>query len=219
MTKGKRVDTSSTWEISVRDKKIEKGKIDYHTMYQKLSAKEMIRTANVKGESIVKGGKCTMEKTSPRPHTVTIPPSKTWTTRTTSQPLRVSLIEDDTRTRVFRKRTVDEKVIGSVAEGAVSIGTIAGQVSEASTVGAIISDTVILWVAGSALMTAGTFIFQTIDAEMTCGVALKTTSLCSRDGFWAQAGIVRCNSCWIGGGTTLMKSRSSVSRDVRRDVK
>ena len=72
MTKGKRVDTSSTWEISVHDKKIEKGKIDYHTMYQKLSAKEMIRTANVKGESIVKGGKCTMEKTSPQPRTVTV---------------------------------------------------------------------------------------------------------------------------------------------------
>ena len=31
----------------------------------------MIRTVNVKGESMVKGGKCTMEKMSPRPRTVT----------------------------------------------------------------------------------------------------------------------------------------------------
>ena len=30
-----------------------------------------MRTVNVKGESVVKGGKCTTEKISPRPHTVT----------------------------------------------------------------------------------------------------------------------------------------------------
>ena len=40
-------------------------------MYRKVSAKNMIRTVNVKGESIVKGSKCTMEKMSPRPRTVT----------------------------------------------------------------------------------------------------------------------------------------------------
>ena len=32
----------------------------------------MIRTVNVKGESIVKGGKCTTERKRPRPHTVTL---------------------------------------------------------------------------------------------------------------------------------------------------
>ena len=110
-------------------------------------------------------------------------------------------------------------MVGSVTEGATSIGTVAGQVSEASAVGAIIPDTAVLWVTRSSLATAGAFIFWAVDMEMTCGVALKTTSLCSRDGFWAQAGIVRRNSCWIGGRTTLMKSRSSVSGDVRRDVK
>ena len=31
----------------------------------------MMRTVNVKGESVVKGGKCTTEKMSPRPRTVT----------------------------------------------------------------------------------------------------------------------------------------------------
>ena len=196
-----------------------KGKLGYHTTYRKVSAKKMIRTVNVKGESIVKGGKCTMEKMSPRPRTITIPPSKTCTTGTTSKPLRISLVEDDSRTWVLCKRTVDEKVVGSVAEGAMSIGTVAGQVSEASTVGAIIPDTAVLWVTRSSLATAGAFIFRTVDTEMTCGVALKTTSLCSHNGFWAQAGIARCNLCWIGGRMALMKSRSSVSGDVRRDVK
>ena len=51
--------------------------MNYHTMYRKVSAKKIIRTVNVKGESIVKGGKCTMEKMRPRPRTITIPPSKT----------------------------------------------------------------------------------------------------------------------------------------------
>ena len=162
--------------------------MDYHTTYRKVSAKKMIRTVNVKGESTVKGGKCTMEKTSPRPRTVTIPPSKTCTTGTTSKPLRVSLIEDDSRTRVLRKRTVDEKVIGSVTEGATSIGAVAGQVGEASTVGAIIPDTVVLRVTRSSLATAGASIFRAVDAEMTCGVALKTTSLCSHDGSGPRRG-------------------------------
>ena len=179
----------------------------------------MIRMVNVKGESIVKGGKCTTEKMSLRPRTVTIPPLKTCTTGTTSKSLRISLVEDDSWTWVLRKRTVDEKMVGCVTEGAMSIGTVAGQVSEASAVGAIIPNAAVLRVTRSSLVTAGAFIFWAVDAEMTCSVALKTTSLCSRDGFWAQAGIVRRNSCWIGGRTTLMESRSSVSGNVRRDIK
>ena len=71
MTKGKRVNASSTWEISVRDKNRKRKKMDYHTTYRKVSAKKMIRTVNVKGESSVKGGKCTTEKMSPQPCTVT----------------------------------------------------------------------------------------------------------------------------------------------------
>ena len=73
----------------------EKRGIDYHTTYWKVSVKKMIRTVNVKGESIVKGGKCTMEKMSPRPRTVTIPPLKTCTTGTTSKSVRISVVEDD----------------------------------------------------------------------------------------------------------------------------
>ena len=193
--------------------------MNYHTMYRKVSSKKIIRTVNVKGESIVKGGKCTTEKMSPRPCTVTVPPSKTCTTRTTSRSLRVSLIEDDTRARVFCKRTVDEKMIGGVTEGATSIGTIAGQVGETLTIGAIVPDTAVLWMTRSSLTATGAFILGTVDMEMTCGVALKTTSRRSCNGFWAQAGIVRCNACWIGGCAALVKGRLSVSRDVRRDVK
>ena len=215
MTKGKRVDTSSTWEISVHDKK---RKMNYHTMYRKVSAKKITRTVNVKGELIVKGGKCTTEKMSLQPRTVTIPPLKTCTTGTTSKPLRVSLIEDDTRAQVLRKRTVDEKVIGGVTEGATTIRTVVGQVGKTSTVGAIVSDTTVLWMTGSSLTTAGAFILGTVDMEMARGMALKTTSRCIRDGFWAQAGIMRCNSCRIGSHASLMKGRLSVSRDVRRDI-
>ena len=172
----------------------------------------------MKGESIVKGGKCTMEKMSPQPHTVTVPPSKTCTTGTTSKPLRVSLIEDDTQTRILCKRTVDEKVIRGITEGAMTIRTVAGQVGEMSTVGAVVPDTAVLWMTRSLLATAGTFILGTVDTEMACGMALKTTSRCIRNGFWAQAGIARCNSCRVGSRASLMKGRSSVSRDVRRDI-
>ena len=172
----------------------------------------------MKGESVVKGGKCTMEKMSLRPRTVTIPPSKTCITGTTSKPLRVSLIEDDTQTWVLHKRTVDEKVIGGVTEGATTIGTVAGQVGKSSTVGAVVPDTAVLWMTGSSLMTAGAFILGAVNTEMARGMTLKTTSHCIRDGFWAQVGIARCNSCWIRSRVSLMKGRSSVSRDVRRDI-
>ena len=184
-----------------------------------MSVKKIMRTVNVKGESIVKGGKCTTEKIRPRPHTVTIPPSKTCTTGTTSKPLWVSVIEDGAQARVFHKRTVDKKVIGGVTEGASAIGTVAGQMGKAATVGTIIPDTAVLWVTGSSLMAAGTLVFGTVNAEMARGVALKTTSRFSRNGFWAQAGMVRCNLCRVGGRASLMKSRSIVSRDVKRNVK
>ena len=39
--------------------------MNYHTMYRKVSVKKIMRTVNVKEESIVKGGKCTTEKISP----------------------------------------------------------------------------------------------------------------------------------------------------------
>ena len=177
-----------------------------------------MRTVNVKGESTVNGGKCTMERTSPWPCTITIPPSKTCTTGTTSKPLGISLVEDDTQTWVLHERTVNKKVIGSITEGATSIKTVMGQVGETPTEGAIIPDAVVLWMTGSALVTAGTLILGAVDMEMACGMTLKTTSLCSHTGFWAQAGISRCNLRRIGGCATLVEGRSCISGDVRRDV-
>ena len=46
--------------------------MNYHMTYRKVSAKKTMRTVNVKGESIVTGGKCTTEKISLRPRTVTV---------------------------------------------------------------------------------------------------------------------------------------------------
>ena len=176
------------------------------------------RTVNVKGEPTVNGGKCIMEKISPWPHTITIPPSKTCTAGTTSKPLRIPIIEDDTWTRVLHERTVDEKVIRGITEGTTAIGAITGQVGEMLAEGTIVSDAAVLGMAGSLLATARALILGTVDTEMACGMALKTTSRCIHNGFWAQAGIVRCNSCWVGGRATLMEGRSSVSRNVRRNV-
>ena len=89
---------------------------------------------------------------------------------------------------------------------------------ETAAEGTIISGAVVLWMAGSLLATAGAFILGTVNTEMAYGMTLKTTSCCIHEGFWAQVGIVRCNLCRIGGRATLVKGRSSVSRDVRRDV-
>ena len=68
------------------------------------------------------------------------------------------------------------------------------------------------------MATAGAFILRAVDTEMACGMTLKTTSLCSRDRFWAQVGIARRNLRRIRGCVTLVKGRSCVSGDVRRDV-
>ena len=110
-------------------------------------------------------------------------------------------------------------MIEGIIEGAVVIGTVTGQVGEMPAEGAIILDAVVLWMAGSPLATAGALVLRAVDTEMACGMTLKTTSHCICDGFWAQAGVVRCNSCRIRGCVTLVKGRLSVSRDVRRDIK
>ena len=196
-----------------------KKEINYHTTYWNMLAKKIMRTVNVKGEPTVNGGKCTMERTSPRPLTITIPPLKTCTTGTTSKPLGIPVVEDDARAGVLHKRTVDKKVIGSVTEDASSIRAVAGQVGEMSTEGAIISDTVVLWMARGPLATAGAFVLGTVDMEIACGMTLKATSHCIHNGFWVQTGITRCNSRRIGGCSTLVEGRSSVSRDVRRNIK
>ena len=110
-------------------------------------------------------------------------------------------------------------MIRGITECAAATGAVTGQVGKTSAEGAIILDAAVLGMAGSPLVTTGALVLRAVDMEMACGMTLKTMSHCIHDGFWAQAGIVRCNSCGIRGCATLVKGRSSVSRDVRRDVK
>ena len=159
-----------------------------------MSAKNKTRMVNVKGESTVSGSRCKMEKNSPDPHTITIPPVKACTTGTTLQSLSVSLVEDNPGARVFCKRIVGKKVIRGIAEGTAAVWEIPGQVGEAATKGAIVSDAAVLRVTGGSLMAARALVFGAVDTKMACGVALKTMSVFSRNGFWAQVGITRCNS-------------------------
>ena len=56
-------------------------------------------------------------------HTITIPPLKTRTTRTRSQSLRVSLIEDNPLTGVLRERTVTDDMPWVITKGALPVGT------------------------------------------------------------------------------------------------
>ena len=58
-------------------------------------------TVNVRGESEDNGSRWMTEKRRSWPCTITIPPSKACTTGTNSDPLRVSVIEDDPTARVL----------------------------------------------------------------------------------------------------------------------
>ena len=135
---------------------------------------KIMRIVKVIGKSMVNGGRCKMEKISPCPCTITIPSSKTCTTGTTSESLRVSLIEDDSRSRVLCKGTVLEDVVGVVAQGATSIWTVAGQVGKLATKSAVVANAVILGVTRSMLVAAWAFVVRAVDAKMPQGVALKT---------------------------------------------
>ena len=66
-----------------------------------MSGRNIIEMVNVNGQSEESGDKWTMEKMRSDPRTVTIPPSKTCTTRTRLQSLWVSIVEDDPTTGVL----------------------------------------------------------------------------------------------------------------------
>ena len=63
--------------------------------------KKEVARVKVIGESVARGAKWTIEKRRSRLRTVTIPPSKTHTSGTRSQSLRVPLIEDNPLTGVL----------------------------------------------------------------------------------------------------------------------
>ena len=64
------------------------------------------------------------------------------------------------------------------------------------------------------LTAVGTFILQVVNMKVPRKVIVKTTSLASCQGFWAQMGISRCNTSGIRSSSTLMESRTRVSRVV-----
>ena len=166
------------------------------------------------GESEVNGDKCIMEKIRSNPCTVTIPPSKTCTTGTRLQPFWVSVIKDDTTAGVLREGTVCNNVSWVVTEGTELVWTEAGGVAEAVAKRTVVLKAMVLGVARGALTAVGTLILWAIDTKMPCGVTLKTASLASRQGFWVQMGVTRCNSSGIRGGTSLMEGRMGVSRVI-----
>ena len=148
------------------------------------------------------------------PHTVTLPPSKTCTTGARSESLQVSLIEDNPAAGVLREGAVCDNMSQVIAEGAKSVQTEARGVTEVVAKRTVVPSAAILGVTWGMLTTVGAFVLQEINTKMPCKVTVKTMSLISRQGFWAQMGISRCNSSGIRGGTSLMKGRVGVSRVI-----
>ena len=169
---------------------------------------------NVNGELGINRDKWMMKKTRSGPHTVTISPLKTCTTSTRSDSLRVSIVEDDTTTGVLGEGTICNGMSWVIAEGTKVVWTVVRGVAEVVAKRTIVSRTTVLRVTGGTLVTGGTFILRTVDMKMPRNVAVKTTSLVSHCGFWAQMGVLRCNSSGIRGGMALMKGRARVSRDI-----
>ena len=147
-------------------------------------------------------------------HTITIPPSKTCTSGTRSQSLRVPLIEDNPLAGVLRERTVADDMSWVIAEGALLIWTDAREMAKALAKRTVVARATILGVARGALSAVRTLILRTVDAKMPMVVTLKTNSCCKRNGLWAQAGIVRRNLSGVGSGVSLMKGRAGIGRLV-----
>ena len=157
-----------------------------------------------------------IEKIRSDPCTVTIPPLKTCTTSARSESLWVSLIEDDTAAGVLREWTVCNNMSWVVAKGTKLVQTDMRDVAKAVAKRTVALSAMILGMTRGALSAIGTLILWTVDTKMPCNVALKTVSLMSHCGFWAQMGILRCNSSGVRGGSALMKGRTRVSGDIQQ---
>ena len=179
-----------------------------------MSEKNIVETVNINGELGINGDKWMMEKIRSGPHTVTIPPSKTCTTGARSDSLWVSIIEDDTATGVLGEGTICDNMSWVIAEGTKAVWTVARSVAKVTTKRTVVLRTTVLRVTGGVLAAVGTLAFWTVNMKMPHNVAVKTASLISHCGFWAQTGVLRCNSSGIRGSTTLMKGRTEVSRVI-----
>ena len=138
-----------------------------------------------------------IEKMGLGPCTVTIPPSKICTSRTKSQPLWISLIKDNPLAGVLRERAVANNVSWIITEGASSVWTDVGEVTEVSAKRTVVVRAMVLGVAWSALTAVRTFVFWTVNTKMPLVVTLKTNSCRSHDRLQAQPGIMRCNSSGV----------------------
>ena len=92
------------------------------------------------------------------------------------------------------------------------------EMTEVSAKRTVVMSAMILGMAWGSLMTVGAFIVWTVDMKMPCSVALKTKSLCRREGLWAQTGVLRCNTSGVRGGLSLLKSRMNISEDISGDI-
>ena len=175
-----------------------------------------METMNVNGESNDNGGREMMEKIMSIPRTVTIPPSKTCTTGTRSQSFWIPVVEDNPTTGVLREGTVCDDVSWVIAKGTESVRAEARSVAEVVAKRTIVPGAAIFGMTRGTLTAVGTLVFWTVDMKMSCEVTVKTTSLVSCLGFWAQTGISRRNLNGIRGGSTLMEGRTRVSGDVQQ---
>ena len=137
------------------------------------------------------------EKMRLGPCTVIIPPSKICTSRTKSQPLWISLVKDNPLAGVLQERAVADDVSQIITEGASSVQTDVGEVTEVLAKRTVVARATVLGVAWSALTAVRTFVFWTVNTKMPLVVTLKTNSCCSHDRLWAQPGIMRCNSSGV----------------------
>ena len=85
--------------------------------------KKEIARVKVNSESVIRGAKWMIEKRRSGLCTVTILPSKTCTSRTKSQSLRVPLVEDNPLAGVLQERTVADDMSWVITEGAPPVWT------------------------------------------------------------------------------------------------
>ena len=179
-----------------------------------MSEKNIIEMVNISGQSEDNGDRWIMEKMRSDPHTITIPRLKTCTTRTRLPSLWISIVKDDTAAGVLREWTVCNNMSWVVAKGAKPVQTDTRDVAEVVAKRTVASSTTILGMTRGALSAIGTLILWTVDTKMPHNMTLKTASLMSHCGFWAQMGISRCNSSGVRGGSALMKDRTRVSGNI-----
>ena len=141
-------------------------------------------------------------------------PSKTCTTSARSESLWISVIENDSATGVLGERAVCDNKAGVVAKGTEVVQAVTRGVPKPAAKRTIVLKTSVLRVPRGALTAVGAFVFQAVNTKMPHDVAVKTMSLISHCGFWAQMGVSRCNSSGIRGSTTLMECRTRVNGGI-----